>query len=233
MPSWSQVLPVEFMMDSKPRVFAGILLIIFLGWSSVTGQPPATQENASAANKADFFGMKIDSGRRTLTVPVEVNMSGGFIEYILVHESGKTHESLFRCSISGEKFNAAVLLFLPAKKEHGVKLFHDVPIQIAVSGIDSDGKPFKSPVDRWVQNSVLELPMSPGPWGYVGSRFEENVFVAARDGSFIAVREDSDAILGNPRPERIQDDIWKAAVPPPFKAGDKLSLILEFPRQKL
>lgn len=178
----------------------------------------------------DFFGMKLVPSGREIHVPVEINMCDGLIEYVLVHQNGKTHESLFRSEISAEHFNAALLLFLPSDRGLPVESLHNLKIDLYAHWVDEKGRPHKVAVDRWIKNTVLEKPMKPGPWGYVGSRIENNVYVASRDGSYIAVREDPDTIVGNPRPESNQDDIWMANIPEPWKEGEKLTLILHIPK---
>lgn len=192
--------------------------------------PSSTQHTESDEKLVDFVGMKVNPTRRTIHVPVEINMTEGFIEYVLVHENGKTHESIFRTGITGEKFNAALLLFLPKERGLPVETLNNIRIELFIVWEDDRKVKHRVPVDQWVLNNILQKPMKPGPWGYVGSRFEDGVYVASRDGSLIAVREDSDTVIGNPRPERTQDDIWKAAVPDPWEPGQSLTLEVVIPK---
>ncbi len=174
----------------------------------------------------NLFGVQVDPKERKIMIPAKVNMTQGLVEYVLVHDTGKTHESLFKTSIKAEHLNAALLLLLPKKRLPSVRSLHENQIGIQIRYEDPGGNVKVVNVDRWIKNSLLEKPMKPGPWGYLGSRVEENVFIASRDGSLVAVREDSDAVVGNPRPESSQDDIWEANMPKDIQVGQNLTVML-------
>ena len=54
--------------------------------------------------------MEFDKASRIITLPATVNMTKGLLEYVLVHESGKVHESLFSTKVKPAEFNVALLL---------------------------------------------------------------------------------------------------------------------------
>src|SRR5437762_3203439 len=43
--------------------------------------------------------VRLDKEKRTITFPASVNMHEGNIEYVLVHATGKVHESLLKTSV--------------------------------------------------------------------------------------------------------------------------------------
>lgn len=208
------------------HIFAFSFLCVGMAQDDLEKDKKLNKPSSNKSESINLFGIQVLPESRKLVVPVKVNMTRGPIEYILVHDTGKTHESLFKTSVKAEHLNAALLLLLPKKRLPSVRSLHENQIFVQASYKDLSGNERIINVDRWVKNSVLEKAMKPGPWGYLGSRMEGNVFVASRDGSFIAVREDADTIIGNPRPESVQDDIWQANVPMDIETEQKLNLLL-------
>lgn len=223
---------------SIPRILLGLMLCVlsFADASAQDSKLKSTSSQTKVKSALDGFmafqGMHINLAARKIQIPVEINMCEGPIEYVLVHQSGKTHESVFKTAIKAQDLNAALLLFLPKEKPAPTRMLHEFKIQLSILGKTKAGDGWKVSADRWILNDVLQKKMKPGPWGYLGSRMEENVYVAARDGSLIAVREDADAVIGNPRPESAQDDIWRALVPDSYMIGDKFVLELTIPKIK-
>src|SRR4051812_24418542 len=54
--------------------------------------------------------MQFSSATHEIRVPTTVNMTEGALEYALVHENGKTHESLLKTKVSPTELNVAMLL---------------------------------------------------------------------------------------------------------------------------
>ena len=57
-----------------------------------------------------FGGITIDQKKRMLEFNATCNQRNGLIEYALVHESGKTHESPFRTKVRPQVLHACFLL---------------------------------------------------------------------------------------------------------------------------
>ena len=57
-----------------------------------------------------FGDLVIDRKNREFVLPALCNQTYGLIEYALVHENGKVHESLFRTSVSPRLIHACLLL---------------------------------------------------------------------------------------------------------------------------
>ena len=149
--------------------------------------------------------------------PAEVNMAGGIIEYALVHEGGKVHESLLSTKVSPLELNVALLLARP--KQGGTR----VRVLIKLSDDASE-----MPVEKWIRRNDADKLMENGVWAYQGSRLEEGVLVAERDGSILGIIEDRDAVIGNPRDGRENDDIWEAARGDVPKVGTPVEVVIRF-----
>lgn len=161
-----------------------------------------------------------DRMARTLTIPAEVNARDGLIEYALVTRKGKIHESLFSTEADPLHVQMAALL-LDMSPQPGQPQAFDVMIEVEWA---TNGPPRKLPLEDLIalaketpQNASGDT-LAPGPWKYTGSLIDANGFVAAREGSLIALIEDPAALIGNPRPGRVDDDLHvpnAAAMPGP------------------
>ena len=72
-----------------------------------TGLPPIEKISEF---KFKFGGIILDQQSRSLEFNATSNQRNGLIEYALVHESGKTHESLFRTKVRPQILHACFLL---------------------------------------------------------------------------------------------------------------------------
>ena len=149
-------------------------------------------------------------------------MDEGVIEYLLVTNSGKTHESLLRADVQPYHIHLALLL-LGAKgaqtNDYPEGKTAPIPgdrVSIAVAWT-TKGKEQSRPAEQLVLNRRTRAPASPGPWTYNGSRTVEGTFIAQRDGSIVSLITDGDALINNPRAGREDDEFWeinKADLPP-------------------
>ena len=150
--------------------------------------------------------------------PAELNMETGVIEYALVHEKGKVHESLLGAKVSPMDVNVALLLAKPKS---------DGAVNVRVFIRLSDDAP-EMPIEKWIRKSDADAVMSSGPWIYQGSRIEEGVFVAERDGSMISIIKDADSLVGNPREGSENDDIWEVMKSEVPKIGTPVDVVIRF-----
>jgi hypothetical protein len=150
-------------------------------------------------------------------------MDQGAIEYLLVNESGKVHESVFRTEAEPYHIHLATLL-VSAKETipRAAGTATNSPalaggsVSISASWKTSEGVSSCRGEDV-VFNTQTKSPMSRGNWIYNGSRIVEGTFLAQRDGSVVSIISDPDALINNPRPGRENDEIWQVntnAVPP-------------------
>ena len=180
--------------------------------------------------------IKFDSSTREILVPCVVNMTEGLLEYLLVHEHGKTHESLLSSKISPIELNVAMLLthYEPHVKEAAQFLTDPQPttkqmmaqpiekpganqVELNVRWKDKDGKEQIAPVTRWIQEKGAKKSREGEHWTYTGSMISRSGFAAQFDGSIIAIYFDLIALINFPVKENNDDDRWKvetSKVPP-------------------
>lgn len=158
--------------------------------------------------------VRLDKAQRSVRFPATVNLLEGNIEYLVVHATGKTHESLFRTEARPEDIHLALLLLgargagtntLPTD---ATQLLPGDLVEIEVHW-KTGGWPRHRRGEECVQDLKAKAALRNGPWAYNGSRLREDGFAAQIDGSIIALITDPDALVNNPRPRRDNDDNWK------------------------
>ena len=212
--------------------------------SSTQGIKAASELMESAKSRIKKTGdtdyslgdITFSSATREVRVPTEVNMSEGVLEYVLVHETGKTHESLLRTKVSPTELNVALLLchYEPHIKEAAQYLADPKPetkakmalpmeheganrVRLSVEWKDKDGKPQSAPVSDWIRDLKFKKPLQLDHWTYTGSFVSQTGYAAQDDGSHIAIYFDLVALMNLPDAGNGDDDRWlveKKAVPP-------------------
>ena len=157
-----------------------------------------------------------------ISFPARVNQREGTVEYTLVTDTGKTHESIFRTGVAPEPIHIALLL-LGAKPAQTNRFPENLsvpppgePVMITVAWTNH-GASIVRPMEDFVLTTNNMKTLSRGPWVYNGSYVDEGGFVAQREGSIISVQIDPDALINDPRPGRENDDLHlvnTAALPP-------------------
>jgi hypothetical protein len=194
-------------------------------------QPPPAQDTPPALREIspgvfDYNGVQLDKKNHLISFPAAVNQNGGLVEYLLVNDLGKVHESLFSTKIQPRDIHLALLLIglkeadktnpketVPpqaidtAYLQSAPKL-KGSPVKISVAWTQ-DGKQKSGPAEDWILNLKTNKPMSAGPWTYNGSMIENGVFLATQELSIIAVITDPTALVNNPRLGYDDDQIWQ------------------------
>jgi len=166
----------------------------------------------------------VDRTERSISFPAQVNMDRGLLEYLLVHNKGKTHESLLRTRVAPYNLQIALLLLgfegtdqrlamqgaQNTPKGERVKIF----VSITVGQISTI-----LPVESWLANKVGESfdSVSSINWVYTGSYVDDNRFMAQETGSIAAIWHDPVAIIDNASPGGENNRIWfvKQGTAPP------------------
>lgn len=166
-----------------------------------------------------------DQKTREIRFPTRVNMTEGLLEYLIVHQNGKVHESLLVTEISPTHLNLAfTLLRYSASKElyplpnetGGVSdKFPEVPadvkaasrVSIEVEWTD-EGKVRRVPVNEWIQHAMKSSAMPVGPWVYGGSDFHEGKFIAETSGDVAAIFLSMAALINYPGVDNSDDTVW-------------------------
>ncbi len=179
--------------------------------------------------------IKFNSTTKEVRIPALLNMSEGLLEYVLVTENGKTHESLLRTTISPTELNLVLLLcsyephikesaqFLPTPRPETTAMMEkpmEKPganrIQLTAQWKDKDGKEQIGPVTQWIHNRITKKPLALDHWTYTGSVINLAGFGAEYDGSIGALYFDLGAMINCPVNDNVKDDVWtveKGATP--------------------
>ncbi len=169
--------------------------------------------------------VEFDSKTKELFIPATVNMrEGGPIEYVLVHENGKVHESILTTSASPLDIQIALnllsykagigdvfdkLLSEEALDQAGKKEDRGDGLHIFFQWKEGDEEK-SSPIDTLVIDGEDTEPMPVGPWIFTGSTTEGGTYMAEAEGSILAVYLDHLAIFNMARPGSEIDERWGA-----------------------
>lgn len=153
--------------------------------------------------------VELDRKSRTVTIPAKVHAVQGVIEYLLVHSTGKVHETLFVTEALPRDIHVACLLAGWAAKGA-----NPTSPEIEVSATwETNGPARQEPVENLVafakgspQGETCGH-LASGPWSYSGSVIDAAGFAATREGSIISLIGDPAALVTNPRSDRKDDTI--------------------------
>ncbi|HEX4122157.1 MAG TPA: YdjY domain-containing protein [Verrucomicrobiae bacterium] len=186
-------------------------------------------------NVFELGAVQFDKSQKTLRFPTQLNMKEGLIEYLLVSGQGKTYESLLKTDANPYDIQLA-LLFLGAKGapqtpallampnepfhvnhpgQPALSIMGD-PISIELSW-EAGGRKNHARAEDWIVNLSTKTNVARGSWTFNGSRVVNGVFLAQRDGQIVAMIDDIDAMVNNPRQGHDNDQIWQInsnALPP-------------------
>jgi hypothetical protein len=178
-------------------------------------------------NRYRIGEVTFDNKSREIRFPTKINMVEGLLEYLIVHQKGKVHESLLVTDVSPTHVNLAfTLLRYPASRElyplpndtGGVSdKFPEVPAEVKAGArirIDvewnDDGKTRRLPINDWIQHAVKTTAMPPGPWVYGGSEFFDGKFVPETSGDIAAIFVSQGALINYPGDDNRDDTVWLA-----------------------
>jgi hypothetical protein len=190
-------------------------LICNAPFSGAQTNPAATSLALQPLGNGQFkLGLvRLDKRERSVIFPARPNITADLaIEYAVVNDIGKLHESLFRTAAKAQEIHLAMLL-LGAKAAMTNAFPDDLSVAppgekvtIEVSWKEK-GKSISRRMEDLILNRVTGKSLSRGFWVYNGSNFSEGMFTAQRDGSIISIHIDPDALINNPRPGRDNDDL--------------------------
>ncbi len=208
----------------KSRLSACFALVIFSASPLICA---SADENASQFPKilevgegmVDFGGILIDRVKRRISFSATCNQTSGLVEYGLVHENGKVHESLFRTSVRPRWIHACLLLLklspnpqILVKGESGEELAMN-PIEGGVGvGVswDENGTTRRKGIEAMIVNRNSDRLLAPSPFVFIGSRTIQGEYLAETEGSILAVFRDPNAVLTNVDSDSWLDDVWLA-----------------------
>jgi hypothetical protein len=169
--------------------------------------------------------VQINATSREIRFPCVILHQQLPIEYLLVHETGKDHETILTTAVSPTDLQVAMLLahYTPGTTGLFALLPKDEPppfaetapatpdghrVTLSAEWKDSDGKTQTAPLSQWFQNSDTRLPPEIDFWIFNGSKIDERGFIAESEGSFISVYADANALFNSPAAGNHRDDLW-------------------------
>ncbi|MGI8604118.1 MAG: YdjY domain-containing protein [Verrucomicrobiales bacterium] len=190
-------------------------------------------------NRRALGGIEFDVVTREITLPATVNMTDGEIEYVLVHETGKVHESLLRTTASPFDLNVVLLLldfkpdpgwFVPPAKPKPLTTVKPASLgDIFVRWKGAGGTEASARIEAWVGNLLTKRTAVEAPWVYSGSEVTaDSRFAAEVDGTHIALYLDTRCVFNSPREGNHNDMIWTPAEGIQPK-GTSVTLVLKPP----
>lgn len=191
----------------------------------------------------------LDQSSREIRFPAHINMSEGLLEYLVVHEKGKVHESLLATQISPTHLNLAftLLRFPPSRELYALPnetggisdKFPEVPenikaaarIAIDVEWIEN-GNTRRLPINEWIQHTVKSTAMPAGPWVYGGSEFFAGKFAPETSGDIAAIFVSHSSLINYPGDDNLDDTVWIVYPKRVPKEGTNVTVIIA-PYQKI
>jgi hypothetical protein len=188
--------------------------------------PPAVETPGASAAQIKPTLQQLDADRfkigdiefnkqtRSIRFPATLNQREGLLEYVLVHDKGKIHESLLRTAINATHLNLAIKLLgyknspelFPLREEgHPTGLFPAVAAKTkAAARVEirmlwqADATEHSATVNELIVNTKNDKPMPAGPWVYGGSAVHEGRFIAEMTGDIVAILTNEVALFNYP-----------------------------------
>jgi hypothetical protein len=184
----------------------------------------------SAVTRLEDGSMKLgeinfDTKTKIIRVPCKLNMNDGLIEFAVVHETGKVHESLLTTKVSPTNINLACKLLnytaseelYAIMKEPGIpsNKFPEVAEATRMAARTElqiewivDGKTNIAPLTNWIKNSSTAKSMENKPWVYGGSIISEGKFLAETSGNIVSIYLARGSLILFNGKDYTSDEVW-------------------------
>ncbi len=151
--------------------------------------------------------LKIDGKKREITFPAEINQIEGNVEYAIVHQDGKTHESLIATKVRSTELQVALLLcrYATTSKETAEA---KGKLGIWIHWTDADGSKQATPLHNWVYNGLKGEPLQQHLWLFTGVPTAKPGEPPVDDQSLVAIFNDPYAAINCHDPKSANDDLW-------------------------
>lgn len=200
------------------------------------GRPSVKQ---TGPDQYEVGGIKFNGATREISVPVVINYKQLPIEYMLVHETGKVHESVLKTAINPSDLQVALLLCHYEPGTEGLAhpdapkdLSPIKPLPLKTPGANrmkidvewqQDGGTKRAPLSEWMLDvNTRKPPPDLDVWIFSGSFVDHDGFAAQAQGSFIAAYLDRAAMINSPAKGNWDDDLW---ISNPAKIPDEGTLV--------
>jgi hypothetical protein len=181
--------------------------------AAATKGPASAEELKSAArgyirelgpDELQIGSVRLNKRKRTISFPAKVAEKERALEYVIVHETGKTHEALLSTSAAIHDVHVAALLL------DAGGLSPQIEVTWRKHGGDA-----RVPLHAMIGMKGGSLD---AVWHYNGSEFIHGGFAASREGSVVALMNDPSALVNHPAAGALmKDDVFfaqRAQLPP-------------------
>ena len=186
--------------------------------------------NFVAPGVIEIGGCRVDKKNGRVEFPARVNMQEGLLEYLLVGDAGKLHESLLSSEISPYALQISLLLlgiegsYNPLTEQGEARTPEGGRVNIKVCW--QDGKRVKTvALEKWLKKNKSKL--NNIPWVFTGSMVIDGVFMAEVERSIIAIFHDPVAMIDHQLPEGADDQIWFVDSEQTPTRGTDVTVIIE------
>lgn len=197
--------------------------------------PPAQKINAPPLKMIEkgvyeIGGVRIIKKEGRVEFPATVNMDKGLLEYLIVGDLGKLHESLLSTEVEPYSLQISLLMLglegstNPLAGQGDSRKPEGDPVSILVRWGNAD-KFREVRLEDWV--ILNKKPLDKINWVFTGSVVSNGVFLAQAERSIVAVFHDPVAIIDNTMAEGTSDEIWfvnEKKVPP---AGTSVTVVIQ------
>ncbi|MCF6311675.1 MAG: YceI family protein [Verrucomicrobiales bacterium] len=203
-------------------------------------------------NRYQLGDITFNGKTREIRFPATMNLEKGLLEYILVTDKGKIHESLLSTTISPAQLQIVLKLchyaegvgdtfdaLYPDDEKKGTagKADRGSAVRIAAEWIEKkDGieVPRRFQIHELIKDLKNDQAMTQDQWVYTGSIIYEGTFIAESEGTLIAVYIDNGSLINSFRHGSDDDERWITHAEVAPKMGTPVTLILtpatpEFP----
>ncbi|MFK5922880.1 MAG: YdjY domain-containing protein [Verrucomicrobiota bacterium] len=218
--------------------------------SDLHAEDKADPKNAKASvkkigeNLYQLGDITFNGKTREIRFPVTMNLEKGLLEYVLVTDEGKIHESLLSTKVRPAQLQIALKLchytegvgdifdaLYPEDEKKGAagRADRGSALRIAAEWTEkSDGveKPRRFQINELIRDLKTQTKMSPDQWIYSGSIIYEGTFIAESEGTLIAVYIDNGSLINSFRPGSDDDERWVTNAEVAPSMGTPITLIL-------
>ena len=218
-----------------PLLFAlGLFGVAAAQGPPVVSTPDEPSEPAFVQVSEHVYRMgdiRLNKKERTVRFPAKINMRENTVEYFCVTETGRTHESVLSTKISPAKLHIAVLLLgrpgeiKPPMSIEQSEIQKGCPVDISINWKNKNGVR-KAKASEWIVHTRRKKALPVDFWEYTSSRMREDVFLAERDGSVVAIMGDVNSMINIRDEDRKYDDVWIANAEVIPEVGTPVEVIL-------
>lgn len=189
----------------------------------------------------EIGSIRIVKKENRIEFPATVNMNKSLIEYLLVSNGGKLHESLLKTNVDPYSIQVALLLLglegttNPLREQGEKRTPEGTPVSIRVETKQANAKKTAA-LEEWivlVEKSGATRKPKLLDWVFTGSFINNGVFMAQVEKSIAALYHDPAAIIDNILPEGANDEVWfvnEKTVPP---VGTEVKVIIEGAKRRV